>query len=54
MIRNIENILFDLDGTLTDSKKGIINSLIFALKKLDIEEKSIYENNSSFIRIWFT
>ena len=31
-------ILFDLDGTLTDSKKGIFNSLRYALKFFDIEE----------------
>ena len=30
-------ILFDLDGTLTDSKPGIINSIEYALKKYDIE-----------------
>ncbi|WP_371805445.1 HAD family hydrolase [Candidatus Lokiarchaeum ossiferum] len=29
-------ILFDLDGTLTDPKKGIINSIKYALKKLNI------------------
>ncbi len=31
----IRNILFDLDGTLTDSKKGIIKSIQYALKKLN-------------------
>ena len=46
MISNIGNLLFDLDGTLTDSKKGIINSLLFALKKLEIEEKSINEQDN--------
>ena len=30
-------ILFDLDGTLTDSEPGIINSIEYALKKYDIE-----------------
>lgn len=30
--------LFDLDGTLIDSSEGIINSVIYALKKLGIEE----------------
>ena len=29
-------ILFDLDGTLTDSKEGILNSLRYAFEKLDI------------------
>lgn len=32
-----EYILFDLDGTLTDSAIGITNSVIYALKKYDIE-----------------
>lgn len=31
-------ILFDLDGTLTDSAEGIINSVLYALKKSGIEE----------------
>lgn len=30
-------ILFDLDGTLTDSQEGIINSVAYALKQFDIE-----------------
>jgi phosphoglycolate phosphatase len=29
------NLLFDLDGTLTDSSDGIIRSLIYTLEKLD-------------------
>lgn len=33
-------ILFDLDGTLTDSEPGIINSIEHALKKYDIEMKN--------------
>lgn len=33
-------ILFDLDGTLTDSKEGIINCFIYALKACGIEEKA--------------
>jgi len=31
---DIENILFDLDGTLTDPKEGITNSIKYALNKL--------------------
>lgn len=31
-------VLFDLDGTLTDSAEGIINSVIYALRKKGIEE----------------
>ena len=34
-------ILFDLDGTLTDSAAGITNAVAYALKKWDIEEKDI-------------
>jgi len=39
----IDNILFDLDGTLTDPKEGIINSILFALDKLGIKEQNIHE-----------
>ncbi|MDE6722822.1 MAG: HAD family hydrolase [Eubacterium sp.] len=35
-MENYDAILFDLDGTLTDSSQGIINSIIYALKKYDI------------------
>lgn len=40
-------ILFDLDGTLTDSKEGITKSVQYALKKFGIEEDC--ENLTSFI-----
>ena len=30
-------ILFDLDGTLTDSREGIINSIKYALRKMGVE-----------------
>ena len=30
-------VFFDLDGTLTDSGEGIINSAIYALEKYNIE-----------------
>ncbi|EJR55273.1 HAD hydrolase, family IA [Bacillus cereus VD107] len=33
--------LFDLDGTLTDPKEGIINSVLYALEKMGIEEVNI-------------
>ena len=36
-MKNYDVILFDLDGTLTDSSSGIINSIIYALKKYGIE-----------------
>ena len=32
-------ILFDLDGTLTDSKPGIVNSILYALEKMGIREE---------------
>lgn len=31
-------LLFDLDGTITDSSEGITNSVMYALKKFKIEE----------------
>lgn len=34
-----ETVLFDLDGTLTDPFEGITNSIIYALKKFEIEEE---------------
>lgn len=36
MINNIDYILFDLDGTITDPKEGITNSVEYALQKLNI------------------
>ncbi|EJV66211.1 hypothetical protein IEO_01652 [Bacillus wiedmannii] len=38
--------LFDLDGTLTDPKEGIVNSVLYALKKLGIEELHVNELDS--------
>ena len=37
---NFKYILFDLDGTLTDSGLGIINSVKYALKHFNIEAES--------------
>ncbi|MEO0091841.1 MAG: HAD hydrolase-like protein [candidate division WOR-3 bacterium] len=34
-------IFFDLDGTLTDSKQGIINSIRYALSKMNLRENNI-------------
>ena len=34
---NFEHVIFDLDGTLTNPALGITNSIIYALKKMDIE-----------------
>ncbi len=39
-MRCIKNILFDLDGTIIEPQEGIINSVLYALNKLGIEEKS--------------
>ncbi len=36
-VKKHKAVLFDLDGTLTESAPGIINSLIYALEKFDIE-----------------
>ncbi|MGD6888506.1 HAD family hydrolase [Bacillus mobilis] len=38
--------LFDLDGTLTDPKEGIVNSVLYALKKIGIEELHVSELDS--------
>ncbi|MCC8045862.1 MAG: HAD hydrolase-like protein [Clostridiales bacterium] len=37
-MKHYEYILFDLDGTLTESGMGIINSVIYALNKVGITE----------------
>ncbi|MCK3904021.1 HAD family hydrolase [Streptococcus suis] len=36
-----QTILFDLDGTLTDSGQGILNSLTYALDQMGIEEPDL-------------
>lgn len=38
-MENYRYILFDLDGTLTASAEGIVNSVLYALKKNGIEEQ---------------
>ncbi len=38
---NFDVILFDLDGTLTDSSEGITKSVQYALRKLGIEESDL-------------
>lgn len=40
-------ILFDLDGTISNSAKGVLNGVIYALSKYGINEK--FENLYSFI-----
>lgn len=41
MAVNYDVILFDLDGTLTDPKDGILNSILYALKWLGIMEDDL-------------
>ncbi len=44
-MKSYENIIFDLDGTLSDPGLGITNSIIYALKKFGIESErtSLYK-----------
>lgn len=44
----IEYVLFDLDGTLTDSAPGILNSIEYAINKMGFEKES-RENLSRFL-----
>ena len=44
MTRHYRHFLFDLDGTLTDPKTGIANSILYALDKL-----GIYESNPKLL-----
>lgn len=37
-MKNYSIILFDLDGTLTDSSQGIINAIVYALKKMGVND----------------
>lgn len=37
-MKNYSIILFDLDGTLTDSSQGIINAIVYALKKMSVND----------------
>ena len=39
-MKNVELIIFDLDGTLVDSKQDIINAINFMLKERSLPEKS--------------
>jgi phosphoglycolate phosphatase len=43
-----KNILFDLDGTITDSSPGIINSYLYSLGQIGLTENDI-EHLKSFI-----
>jgi phosphoglycolate phosphatase-like HAD superfamily hydrolase len=45
-----QNILFDLDGTLTDPRLGITRSIQYALAKLGIDEPDLPASNTSSAR----
>ncbi len=38
MKKSYDTLFFDLDGTITDSAEGIINSVIYAMRKIGVEE----------------
>lgn len=42
-MNNFELILFDLDGTLTDSQAGIVNSIHYAFNRLGLPSKERHE-----------
>ena len=48
MAKNVDLIIFDLDGTLVDSQEGIAKGINFALNKLGAAQRSLSEI-SSFI-----
>ena len=37
VLANIDNVLFDLDGTLVDSRETIATSILHALEKMDVD-----------------
>ncbi|MED1862676.1 HAD family hydrolase [Fictibacillus nanhaiensis] len=47
-MKNYEYVLFDLDGTLSDPKKGITKSVQFALRRMGITEENL-DDLESFI-----
>ncbi len=44
--RGIQFIIFDLDGTLVDSKNDIIQAVNFTLRKIGVEERKSHEISS--------
>lgn len=46
-MKNYRYVLFDLDGTLTESGEGIINSAVYALKKFGIEPEMEHDDKVS-------
>jgi len=45
-MKDIEIIIFDLDGTLVDSREDIANAVNFTLKQIGLKEKSISKISS--------
>ncbi len=45
-MKNFDTLLFDLDGTLTDSTEGIINCLEHAIKQMGFE---VPEDTNKFL-----
>src|SRR3972149_2684556 len=41
-----KHIIFDLDGTLTNSRTGIVNAALYALKKMGITHPPVVELNN--------
>lgn len=52
-MNKIEAIVFDLDGTLTDSKKNIYEAIMAAFKDLNIKETIIEEEFGKYIGLTF-
>jgi len=42
-MKEVDTIIFDLDGTLVDSKKGIVDAVNFTLRQLGIDERPFDE-----------
>lgn len=47
-MKELKNIVFDLDGTVIESEEGIVNSVLYALSKLGIKEDN-HESLKQFI-----
>ncbi|MFC1658547.1 HAD family hydrolase [Candidatus Omnitrophota bacterium] len=45
-MESVDTIIFDVDGTLIDSRQDIANAVNFALKKAGLQEKSITQISS--------
>jgi phosphoglycolate phosphatase len=45
-MKNFDTLLFDLDGTLTDSTEGILNCLVYAIERMGFE---VPEDTNKFL-----